>query len=109
MRIRPWLHRTLSITIYIVAVVAVLSYVRSPLAFERHHIGGALGVGSLICFGFGAVGIYTGTVSSPRPRGRSLYAVPVRKDDDPLGFWISVGVYLGGGVAFLYWAIRFLA
>jgi hypothetical protein len=63
----------------------------------------------LICFGFGLVGIFTGTVSAPRPRGRSPVTVPVVKDEHPLLFWMNVGLYLGGGLALLYWALAVLA
>ncbi len=109
MQMRPWVRRTLASTLGIVAVVVVLSYVSSPLALERHHLAGALVVGSLICFGFGLVGIYTGKVSAPRPRGRSLYTFPVLKEYDPLGFWMTVGLYFGVGLVLLYSAIKVLA
>jgi hypothetical protein len=99
----------LAAIVYIVAVGAVLTYISSPRALERHHVAGALAVASLICFAFGLVGIYTGTVSAPRPRGRIPDTVPVLKDEHPLLFWMNVGLYLGIGLALLYWAFTFLS
>ena len=107
MQMKPWLRRTLAATIYIVVVGAVVTYISSPRALERHHVGGALVVASLISFGFGLVGIYTGTVSAPRPRGRSPDTVPVLKAEHPLLFWLNVGLYLGIGLILLYWAFTF--
>ena len=107
MQLRPWLRRLFAATVYIVVVGAVLSYVRSPHALERHHVGGALVVASLICFGFALAGIYTGTVSALRPGGRMPTTAPVLKDEYPLLFWMNVGLYLGIGLALLYWAFTF--
>lgn len=109
MRINPLVRRILTAILLIVIVVSVLSYASSPLALERHHVAGALAVASLICVGFALVGIYTGNVSAPRGRGRSLYTVLILREEDPLGFWVHVGLYLGAGLALLYWAIRVLA
>jgi drug/metabolite transporter (DMT)-like permease len=108
MQMRPWLRRTLAATLYIVVVGAVLIYFGFPLARERHQVAGALAVASLICFGFGLVGIYTRRVSAPRARGRSPDTVPVLKDEHPVLFWMNVGLYLGVGIGLLYWALRFL-
>jgi hypothetical protein len=109
MQVRPWLHRALTATVFIVAVGAIFAYINSPLALERHHIAAALAVASLICFGFALVGVHTGRVSAPRPRGRSVYTVPVLKDEYPLLFWMNIGLYLGAGLTLLYWALTFLA
>jgi hypothetical protein len=109
MHITPWVRRALSVVIGVIAVVGVLSYISSPNAMAPRHLAGAFAVASLICFRFGLVGLVTGTVDAPSPGGRSPRAVPVRRDENPLLFWLSVGLYVGGGMAFLIAAVVHLA
>lgn len=109
MHMKPWMRQVLSVTIAVVAIVGVFSYVSSPQAMAPRHLAAAFGVASLICFGFGFVGLFTGTVDAPGPGGRSPRAVPVRRDENPLMFWLSIVLYIGGGMAFLVAAVIYLA
>ncbi len=99
---RPWLQKALTLLAGPTVAFAFLDFVRPLLSFNSHRGADALAVGSAICFRFGFVAIYTGTVSAPRGRGRSLYTMAVRKDDDRLAFWMGVGLYLCVGAALLF-------